>query len=81
MQSDGYRRHEDNPTMSETALSPPRWMILHPVSIIAPGNPEQAVERLLTLQSAISRMVHLATTLGQLRLSRLLRGAPRPRLR
>jgi hypothetical protein len=80
MQSDGYRRREGDPTISEAALNTPTWMTLHPVSIIALGNAEQAVERLLTLQSAISRVVHLATTLRWFRLSRPLREMPRLRL-
>jgi hypothetical protein len=45
---------------------------LLPVSIVAVGGVEP-VERLMTLQSAIARAVHLATCLGRLRL-RLPRG-------
>jgi hypothetical protein len=77
MQSGECRR---SGAMSEAALSTPTWMALHPVSIVASGNTEAPVERLLALQSAISRVVHWATTLGQLRLWPL-RGMPRLRLR
>jgi hypothetical protein len=46
----------------------PVWFPLVPASIVAVGNPEQPVGRLLTLQSAIARGVHLATSLDRLRL-------------
>jgi hypothetical protein len=48
-------------------------MALLPASIVAVGGPEQPVERLMTLQSAIARAVHMASGLGQFRI-RLLRG-------
>ena len=41
---------------------------LLPASIVAVGVPEQPVERLLTLQSAIARAVHLVTVVPRLRL-------------
>jgi hypothetical protein len=46
---------------------------LLPASIVAVGGPEQPVERLMTLQLAIARAVHMASGLGQFRI-RLPRG-------
>ena len=46
---------------------------LLPASIVAVGGPEQPVERLVTLQSAVARAVHMASGLRQFRI-RLLRG-------
>ena len=41
---------------------------LLPASIVAVGGPDQPVERLMTLQSAIARAVHLVTVVSRLRL-------------
>jgi hypothetical protein len=46
---------------------------LLPASIVAVGEPEQPVERLMTLQSAIARAVQMASGLGEFRI-RLPRG-------
>lgn len=46
---------------------------LLPASIVAVGGPEQPVERLMTLQSAIARAVHMASGWSQFRI-RLPRG-------
>jgi hypothetical protein len=46
---------------------------LLPASIAAVGGPEQPIERLMMLQSAIARAVHMASGLGQFRI-RLPRG-------
>ena len=45
---------------------------LLPASIVAVGGPEQPVERLMTLQSAITGAIHMASGLGrfQIRLPR-----------
>ncbi len=49
------------------ARGTPAWILLLPASIVAVGAPEQPLERLLTLQSAIGRAVRLATVVGRLR--------------
>ena len=54
---------------------------LFPASIVAVGGPEQPVERLMTLQSAIARAVHMATAVGRLRFRLPLTGIFRLRLR
>jgi hypothetical protein len=46
---------------------------LLPASIVAVGGPEQPVERLTTLQSAIAKAVHIASGFGHFRI-RLPRG-------
>jgi hypothetical protein len=46
---------------------------LLPASIVAVGGPEQPVERLMTLQSAITGAIHMASGLGRFRI-RLPRG-------
>jgi hypothetical protein len=43
-----------------------------PASIVAVGIVEQPTEQLLTLQSAIAKAVHVATTLGRLQPRQLL---------
>lgn len=50
------------PVSGGAAWSPPV-----PASIVAMGSPEQPLEQLLTLQSAIGRLIHLATAAGRLR--------------
>ena len=46
----------------------PGWAALIPAAIVAGSSAEPPVERLLTVQSAIARGVHLAMSLGQIRL-------------
>ena len=50
------------------ARGQPAWAGLVPAAIVAGGSAEQPVERLLSVQSAIARGVHLAMSLGQIRL-------------
>jgi hypothetical protein len=50
------------------SLGQPAWAALVPAAIVAGGGAEQPVERLMTVQSAIARAVHLAMNLGQIRL-------------
>jgi hypothetical protein len=50
------------------SLGQPAWAALVPAAIVAGSGEEQPVERLLTVQSAIAKGVHLAVSLGQIRL-------------
>jgi hypothetical protein len=43
----------------------PAGLALFPVSVVALGTPDRPVERLMGLQSAIAKGVHLATAIGQ----------------
>jgi hypothetical protein len=79
MQHDEIQPREGVPAKWETAPSTPVWSALLPVSVVALGSAEQPVERLLTLQSAIAKGVHLATVVARLRPT--LRHAALPRLR
>ena len=72
-------KHESDAT--GMALGTPAWSPLLPASIVAVGTPDQPLERLLTLQSAIGRAVHLATIVGRLRPKLRLNGLPRLRFR
>jgi hypothetical protein len=76
MQSDKYESDGTG-----TAPGTPAWIPLLPASIVAVGTPEQPLERLLTLQSAIARAVHLATVVGPLRPKLRLNGLSRLRFR
>jgi hypothetical protein len=57
----------DDPLESDTRGGAHAWFPLVPASIVAFGSPDRPVRRLLTLQSAVARCVHLATSLGPLR--------------
>ena len=50
------------------SLSQPAWTALVPAAILAGSGAKQPVERLLSVQSAIASGVHLAMSLGQIRL-------------
>jgi hypothetical protein len=56
-----------DPWESRMARRAPAWLPPLPASIVAVGNPEQPLEQLMTLQSAIARFVQLATVAGRLR--------------
>jgi len=64
MPSDDHESRRTDPWETGTA---PAWLPPLPASIVAVGNPEQSPEQLLTLQSAIGRLVHLATVAVRLR--------------
>jgi len=57
------------------------WAALVPAAIVAGSGAEQPVERLLSVQSAIARGVHLAMSLGQIRLRLPRHPAPQFRVR
>src|SRR5262245_23102239 len=67
MQGNESRPGRSEPTKMGT-FQPPDWVALLPASVVAVGAAEQPVERLLTLQSAIARAVHIVTAVGRLRL-------------
>jgi hypothetical protein len=53
---------------TDGAYSCPTWVVLLPVSVAYTGGGlEQPVERLMTLQSAIAKAVHLVTLLARMR--------------
>jgi hypothetical protein len=66
---------------SNGALSRSNWAALFPPSVVAVGAGEQPVERLLTLQSAIAKIVHMVTFAEQLRFRLPLNAFLRLRLR
>lgn len=79
------QRNESRPGRGEptetNAFQAPDWVALLPASVVAVGAAEQPVERLLTLQSAIARAVHMITAVGRLRLRLPLYGVFRIRPR
>ena len=60
-----------HPKAPDTAPAMPAGMALLPQSVVAFGGPQQSVERLIGLQSAFARGVHLLASIGQLWPSRL----------
>jgi hypothetical protein len=53
---------------TDDAYKSPTWVVLLPVSVAYTGGGlEQPVERLMTLQSAIAKAVHLATLVARFR--------------
>ena len=56
-------------------------VMLLPVSIVALGSPEQPIDRLMALQSAVGRGVHFISNTGRIRLSLSADGWPRLQLR
>jgi len=52
---------------SDDAYESPNWVVLLPVAVAWTGGPEQPVERLMSLQSAIAKAVHLVTLLAHIR--------------
>ena len=73
--------HETGRTDPWEAGTAPAWLPLIPASIVAVGNPEQPPEQLVTLQSAIGRLVHLATVAVRLRPKLRVSALPSPRFR
>lgn len=67
MQSDHYESGRTDPWETGVPRGAPAWLPPVPASIVAVGNPEQPLEQLPTLQSAVGRLVHLATVAGRLR--------------
>ena len=67
MQSDDYESGRTDPWETGVARGASAWRPPLPASIIAAGNPEQTLEQLPTLQSAVGWLVHLATVAGRLR--------------
>ena len=53
---------------SDRGSFPPTWVALVPAAMVAGSGAEPPPERLLTLQSAIARGVHLAMSLEEIRL-------------
>ena len=56
-----------DPRALDTNLGLPASIVLLPASVAAFGSPEQPVERILGLQSAIARGVHALASIGQFR--------------
>jgi len=81
MQSNEGKSRDTDSREPGSAHGAPAWIPLLPASIVAVGRPEQPVERLLTLQSAIARGVHLATVVGRRRPKLRLTGLPSLHLR
>jgi hypothetical protein len=81
MQSREHRGREANSDTSQAPPLTPSWAALVPASVVALGDAEQPVERLLPLQSAISQAVHLVTAIGQWRPRLRLSSLPNLRLR
>jgi len=53
---------------ADNAFRSPTWVVLLPVSVAYTGGaPEQPVERLIALQSAIAKVVHLAALVARFR--------------
>jgi hypothetical protein len=78
MPSNDHEAGRTDPWETGTA---PAWLPPLPASIVAVGNPERPLEQLLTLQSAIGRLIHLATVAGRLRPKLRFNALPSPRLR
>jgi alkanesulfonate monooxygenase SsuD/methylene tetrahydromethanopterin reductase-like flavin-dependent oxidoreductase (luciferase family) len=66
---------------SRGAVLVPASIALLPVSVVAVGSPEQPVDRLMALQSATARGVHMVTQVARIRLSLPLHGWPSLRFR
>ena len=67
MQRDDDESARTDPWDSRMARREPAWRPPVPASIVAVGNPEQPLEQLLTLQSAVARLVQLTAAAGRLR--------------
>ncbi len=81
MQSGEFHSAQADRSFSVATLGAPTWAPLLPPSIVAVGGADQPVERLLTLQAAIAKAVHMVTLVGRLRPRLHLNGLPtvRPR--
>jgi len=67
MQSDDVQSGQADQPYSGATFGAPTWVPLLPPSIVAVGGADQPIERLLTLQSAVAKAVHLVTLVGRLR--------------
>lgn len=67
MRSDDHQAGPADPPKTNAPFGTATWAALLPVSIVAVGSTGQPIERLLTLQSAIAKAVHVATFVGRLR--------------
>jgi hypothetical protein len=67
MQSPDSRSAGTDPRALDANRGLPASIALLPASVAASGSPEQPVERLLGLQSAIARSVHALASIGQSR--------------
>ena len=74
MQSHNNRSRGTDPRAPDSKFGVPTWVSLLPVSVATFGSPEQPVERLMALQSALAKAVHLVTSVGRFRLRSYLRG-------
>jgi hypothetical protein len=69
MQSPDSRSAGTDPRAREANLGLPASMALLPASVAAFGSPEQPLERLMGLQSAIARGAHALASIGQFRVA------------
>ena len=67
MQSGEFHSPQTDHRFSAATFGAPTWAPLLPPSIVAVGGADQPVERLLTLQSAVAKAVHLVTLAGRFR--------------
>jgi len=81
MQSHDFQSGQADRPISGATFGAPTWVPLLPPSIVAVGSADQPIERLLTLQSAIAKAVHMVTLVGRLRPRLHLSGLPRIRFR
>jgi hypothetical protein len=81
MQSHDFQSGQADHPYSDATFGAPTWAPLLPPSIVAVGGADQPVERLLALQSAIAKAVHLVTLVGRLRPRLHLSGLLRIRFR
>jgi hypothetical protein len=69
MNADQHRDRRAGPVAPMRASGCTDWPSLMPITIVTYGNgdTDQPIERLLTLQSAVARIVHMVSQIGQLR--------------
>ena len=60
-------RDRGHPVQPIGAKACPDWPSLIPTTVVTFGGTDQPIERLLTLQSAVARIVHMVSQIGQLR--------------
>ena len=58
MRSDDHRTSRSQPLTLDATSGAADWAALLPVSVVALGTPAQPVERLLSVQSAINKVVN-----------------------
>ena len=81
MRPDGDRPHDAESANSSGVFGAPAFLALLPVSVVALGSAKQPIDRLMALQSAVARGVHLVAQAGRIRLSLSAHGWPRLQLR